>query len=135
MMGCMMMFKRICAQLIDFFMGIMTIFLIFVFVIPLYGHLMPHDFVTVFVAILLMGMLYFGLQYPFMQNHQTLGKAFFHLKIESTDPYRKDVPVAVIVQREILCKLMSCFFICVPLFFGKVGGHEEATHTKLVQLS
>ncbi|OTN75068.1 hypothetical protein A5886_000112 [Enterococcus sp. 8G7_MSG3316] len=130
-----MMFKRICAQLIDFVMGIITIYLIFVFVLPLYSHLVPNDFAAVCIAIVLMGALYFGLQYPFMQNHQTLGKAFFHLAIVSTDPYRKDVSVAVIIQREILCKVMSCFFICVPLFFGKAGGHEESTHTKLVQLS
>lgn len=130
-----MIFKRICAQLIDFVLGILMIYLVFVVVIPLYAGFLPNDFLTVFIAIFLMGLFYFGLQYPFMQNHQTLGKAFFHLVIISTDPYRKDVPMAVIIQREILCKMMSCFFICAPLLFGKAGGHEESTHTKIVQLS
>ena len=60
-----------------------------------------------------------------------LEKHSFSCRSFPTDKYRKNVPVAVIFQREILCKLASCFFICLPLLFGKEGGHEASTHTKL----
>lgn len=123
--------RRILAQMIDFVLGILTIFLVFIGGIPLIGRVISNDFFAVLAAVCLMCGAYFALQYPFMQNQQTIGKAFFQLQIVSTDNYRKDVPVAVIFQREILCKLASCFFICLPLLFGKEGGHEASTHTKL----
>lgn len=126
-----MLIRRILAQIVDFVLGILTIFLIFVGGIPLIGRVINNDFVAVLIAICLMCVMYFALQYPFMQNQQTIGKAFFQLQIVSTDKYRKNVSVAVIFQREILCKLASCFFICLPLLFGKEGGHEASTHTKL----
>jgi uncharacterized RDD family membrane protein YckC len=126
-----MLVRRLLAQIIDFVLGILTIFLVFTRGIPIISRLISNDFLVVLVAIALMCGLYFAVQYPFMQNQQTVGKAFFQLKIVSTDKYRKDVPIAVIFQREILCKLASCFIICVPLFFGKEGGHEASTHTKL----
>ncbi|MDB1691381.1 RDD family protein [Enterococcus casseliflavus] len=129
-----MLIKRVLAQIIDFVLGILTIFLVFTKGIPIISQIIANDFVVVFLAIGLMGSLYFLIQYPFMQNQQTIGKAFFHLQIISTDQYRKEVPVAVIFQREILCKLASCFFICLPLFFGKEGGHEASTHTKLISV-
>lgn len=95
---------------------------------------MSIDIIRTLIGMFLIGLLYFFIQYPFMQNGQTIGKGFYRLKIVSTDKFRKDISVAVVFQREILCKLMSCYFICIPLLAGKVGGHEEATHTKIVQV-
>ena len=71
-----------------------------------------------------MCVMYFALQYPFMQNQQTIGKAFFQLQIVSTDKYRKNVPVAVIFQREILCKLASVSSFACRYCLAKEGGHE-----------
>lgn len=95
---------------------------------------MSIDIIRTLIGMFLIGLLYFFIQYPFMQNGQTIGKGFYRLKIVSTDKFRKDISVAVVFQREILCKLMSCYFICIPLLAGKVGRHEEATHTKIVQV-
>lgn len=95
---------------------------------------MSIDIIRTLIGMFLIGLLYFFIQYPFMKNGQTIGKGFYRLKIVSTDKFRKDISVAVVFQREILCKLMSCYFICIPLLAGKVGGHEEATHTKIVQV-
>ena len=72
-----MLIRRILAQIVDFVLGILTIFLIFVGGIPLIGRVINNDFVAVLTAICLMCVMYFALQYPFMQNQQTIGKAFF----------------------------------------------------------
>lgn len=127
-----LLMRRFMAQVIDLVLGFLMIFAIFKFILPLLGNFMHNNIVLGVLGIVLLVGGYYAIQYPFMTNGQTLGKGFFGLKIVSTDEIRKDVPVAVIVQREILCKIMSCFFICAPLFFGKKGGHEEATHTKLI---
>ncbi|MFC4696234.1 MULTISPECIES: RDD family protein [Enterococcus] len=129
-----LLMKRAMAQLIDFVLGILMLFLIFGFVLPWIQPLIPNDIIRTLIGMFLIGLLYFFIQYPFMQNGQTIGKGFYRLKIVSTDKFRKDISVAVVFQREILCKLMSCYFICIPLLAGKVGGHEEATHTKIVQV-
>lgn len=129
-----LLMKRAMAQLIDFVLGILMLFLIFGFVLPWIQPLIPNDIIRTLIGMFLIGLLYFLIQYPFMQNGQTIGKGFYRLKIVSTDKFRKDLSVAVVFQREILCKLMSCYFICIPLLAGKVGGHEEATHTKIVQV-
>ena len=128
-----LLMKRAMAQLIDFVLGILMLFLIFGFVLPWIQSLIPNDIIRTLIGMFLIGLLYFFIQYPFMQNGQTIGKGFYRLKIVSTDKFRKDISVAVVFQREILCKLMSCYFICIPLLAAKVGGHEEATYTKIVQ--
>ena len=129
-----LLMKRAMAQLIDFILGILMLFLIFGFVLPWTQPLIPTAIIRTLIGMFLIGLLYFFIQYTFMQNGQTIGKGFYRLKIVSTDKFRKDISVAVVFQREILCKLMSCYFICIPLLAGKVGGHEEATHTKIVQV-
>ena len=128
------LFKRIVAQLIDLLLGYLLIFLVFGFVMPWLATYVSNNIIRTMIGMVLIALVYFAAQYPFMVNGQTIGKGFYHLKIISTDDIRKEVPIIVIFQREILCKLMSCFFICLPVFSGKLGGHEEATHTKVVQI-
>jgi len=72
-----------------------------------------------------------GLQYPFLMNQQTLGKAFFGLRIESTNDQRPITP-SVIVQRELFAKVMTCYFMCLPVLIGQVGKHDEACETEVV---
>ena len=126
--------KRAIAQVIDFFLGILLLFLTFGFLLPWMQPVISNNWLRTILGMTIVSSLYFLLQYPFMQNGQTIGKGFYRLKIISTDEIRKDISVAVIFQREILCKLMSCYFICLPLLAGKAGGHEEATHTKVIQI-
>ena len=129
-----LLMKRVMAQLIDFFLGILLLFVVFGFLLPIFQPFISNDWLRTLLGIFLTGNIYFFLQYPFMQNGQTIGKGFYRLKVISTDTVRKEMTVAVIFQREILCKLMSCYFICLPLLAGKAGGHEEATHTKVIQI-
>lgn len=127
------MMKRACAQVIDFFLAILTLFAIFGLLLPRLSGVLTNDIFRSLLGLILFVTVYYLVQLPFMQNGQTVGKGFYHLKIISTDEFRQDVPVVVIIQREILCKLASCFFICLPMLMGRNGGHEEATHTAVIQ--
>ncbi|WP_071130293.1 RDD family protein [Enterococcus timonensis] len=129
----MLLMKRIMAQVIDLIVGLLIIFGTFGFLVPFVGKFIGNDVVLAILGIVVIALVTYGVQFPFMTTGQTIGKAFFQLKVISTDKIRKNVPVAVMMQREILCKLMSCYFICLPMLAGKMGGHEEATHTKLVR--
>ncbi|MFV0361702.1 MAG: RDD family protein [Suipraeoptans sp.] len=128
----MMYVRRVLAQLVDLIIGVLLLFVTFVYVTPFVSDIFGNAYVAVVAEIILFIVVYSLIQYPFMRNAQTLGKAFFSLKIISTDDIRHDVSVAVIVQREIFCKLLSCFFICIPMLTKRPGGHEEATHTKVI---
>ncbi|WP_125606188.1 RDD family protein [Lapidilactobacillus bayanensis] len=129
----MLLIKRIMAQIIDFMIALLLMFVTFSFIIPIIRKVVPNNlFLTAIAFVVIIGG-YYLIQYPFMINGQTIGKGFFRLRIVSTDKVRHTVSVAVIIQREILCKLMSCYLICLPLFFGKNGGQDEVTHTKIIQ--
>lgn len=128
----MLYVRRILAQLVDLISGCLILLVTFVYILPFIARFIPGVTVQAVLGIVIVVALTALVQYPFMRAGQTLGKGFFALKIISTDEQRAGVPVAVIVQREILCKLFSCFIICLPMLGGKAGGHEEATHTKVV---
>lgn len=123
-----MLLARILASLIDLFVGIFSILIAFIFILP---HLSKYINHAVLLAVLGIGfcvVFNIAVQYPFLKNHQTLGKGFFSLKVITTDQNRP-LTIGIIVQREILCKWLSCCFICIPVLFHKAGGHEEATRT------
>ena len=126
--------KRIFAQIIDLVVGFLILFAVFAFLVPALKGVLPNNWVRTILGLVVVVLAIYGVHYPFMVQGQTIGKAFFALRIVSTDKVRLDVPVAVVVQREVLCKLLSCYFICIPVLFKKLGGHEEATHTKVVNV-
>ncbi|WP_413157797.1 hypothetical protein [Enterococcus casseliflavus] len=63
-------------------LGILTIFLVSTKGIPLISQIIANDFVVVFLAIGLMGNLYFLIQYPIMQNQQAIGKTILTLLLK-----------------------------------------------------
>lgn len=130
----LLIIKRIFAQIIDLFVAVLTLLISFGWVLPHLNLIIASPLIKAIIVLLLVILLNFGIQYPFMLNGQTLGKGFYHLQIVSTDEDRPKISIPIIIQREILCKLMSCYFICLPVINGKLGGHEEATHTKLISL-
>ncbi|WP_261805848.1 RDD family protein [Lapidilactobacillus luobeiensis] len=124
--------KRIFAQMIDLLVGFLSLFVSLAVIVPKLEGVIKSPVIRAIIALILVVLINLLVQYPFMLNGQTLGKGFYRLRIVSTDKKRKNLTVPIIIQREILCKLMSCYFICLPVFSGKLGGHEEATHTKLI---
>jgi len=128
----MMLIVRVLANIVDLFVGLCSILITFVFILPFLSQYIGNSILLAVIGLLLIFFIIGAVQYPFLVNHQTIGKGFFSLKIVSVDQTRP-LTVAIIVQREIFCKLVSCYFICLPVFFNKAGGHEEATRTAVMK--
>jgi len=130
----MMLFRRILAQLVDLVVGVLIILVTFTRIIPFFSADVKNDTVLGVLGFVLVFGLILAVQYPFMKNQQTIGKGFFALKVVSDEKTRPEMTVAVMIQREFLCKLVSCYFICIPVLFRRPGGHEEATRTRVVNV-
>lgn len=72
----------------------------------------------------------FFIQYPY-EKWTIDRQAILSTKIVSTDKFRKDISVAVVFQREILCKLMSCYFIVSLYWQRKSVGMKKQRIQKL----
>lgn len=98
---------------------------------PIVGEMTDSPIFAAIVAFVVAIAAPLALQYPFMRVNQTIGKAFFGLRIVSTNPNR-DLTPSIIFQREIFAKVMSVYLMCLPVLAGQEGGHEKATETKVV---
>lgn len=127
----MMLIARMLAQLVDLFAGFAILIGSFLIISPvLYNAGLDPMLIAVLMMIAVV-LLIFGMQYPFMRVNQSVGKAFFRLEIVTTDRHRP-LTVSILVQREVFLKLFTCFFICLPVLWGKPGWHEISTETKVV---
>ena len=133
----MKLVSRILSQIIDLLTGLLALAAVFCLLLPFLSRFVSNQIILGVLGVLLTPSLIFLIQYAFLVNQQTVGKGFFSLKVipvdqdENPDLYR-EVNIKIMIQREILCKLMSCYLICVPLLTGQAGGHEEATCTRCV---
>jgi len=135
----MKILRRILANLIDIivFLAIVVAFLLFILpnFLPLFLPPIEDgsttDYVVGGVTLVLIVVLTALLQYPFLRVHQTIGKAFFGLRIASTNK-RRPLTVSVIVQREVFAKIMTCYLMCLPVLFGREGAHDTACETEVV---
>jgi len=128
------------ANFVDIFLFLAIVVFFFAFLIP---SILPladdgnvNSSTVLFIAaaaLVLVVIITFALQYPFLSAHQTIGKAFFRLKIVSTNEQRP-LTVSVIVQREIFAKVMSLYLLCLPVLFGKTGKHDEACETGVIEV-
>lgn len=123
---------RIMAQLIDLFVCFAALMISYLTVPPVLSLFTSSPNVNGAVVFVITVLLAAGAQYPFFKVNQTVGKAFFGLEIESTDPQRP-MDLSVMLQRELFLKLMTCYFICFPVLYGSTGGHEVATATRVVR--
>jgi len=124
--------KRLLANFTDIFVFIATVVFFFVFVIP---RFVPEDGgLGMPMAALVLSVIcavHFLMQYPFMVMHQTIGKAMMGLRIASTNNERP-LTVGIIVQRELFAKVFTCYFMCLPVLFGREGKHDEVCETEVV---
>lgn len=124
--------KRILANIIDIFIYLLIVVISFLFMLP---HIL-NNFNSINIAVLIIFILTiiftFIIQYPFLKVNQTIGKAFFSLEIITTNKSRP-LDVSIIVQREIFGKIITCYLMCLPVLYGKTGGHEIITETKVVK--
>jgi len=126
--------RRLLANLIDISLFLGLIVTSFIYILPFLLSIFRMDESTMILVgciLIFIGVLYFCMQYPFMKVNQTIGKAFFGLRIQTTNPSRP-MTVSVIVQREIFAKVMSCYSLCIPVLFGSEGKHDEACETEVI---
>jgi uncharacterized RDD family membrane protein YckC len=128
----MKIIRRLLANIVDIFVFIAAVVLFFLFVIPRFvpesGELSTPMAGLVLVLIVV---LTFLLQWPFMTVNQTIGKAMMGLRIVSTNGERP-LTYGIVLQRELFAKVFTCYFMCVPVLFGRQGKHDEVCETEVV---
>ena len=126
-----MVFKRILANMVD-------MILFFAILVGAYLHINPffieltggYTYAAIITTVLVIAAVSV-IQYQFMRVDQTVGKAFFGLKIISSNDEMPLTP-SIIFQREIFAKVATGYLLCLPSLLGKTGGHEVVTNTKVV---
>ena len=126
-----MIIKRLMANLIDVIFSFSALVGGFMFAHPILIGWVGNPTVSAGILLIVIAALVLGVQYPFMLINQTIGKAFFGLKIVSTNDGRPLTP-GVILQRELFAKVFTAYILCIPVLLGKAGEHEIATETKVV---
>jgi len=120
--------KRILANMVDILAFFTLLVLAFIYVRPfIEGFTDNHTFNAAVVIILVVAAAA-GIQAPFLMVHQTLGKAFFGLRVVSTNSQRPVTP-GIVLQRELFAKVATGYLLCLPVLFGKKGGHDAVTET------
>ena len=133
---CMLLIRRLFANIVDIVAFLVMVVVFFMYAIPPFIAWLEVEYLEVgwaVASLILLAAAYFGLQYPFMKNNQTLGKAFFGLMIISTSQTR-ELSVGVILQRELLVKIMTAYTMCLPVFVGREGKHDVACETQVVTM-
>jgi len=123
--------KRIIANVVDILVFFALLTAAFVYVQPFLARYSDNHTVNAVIIIILVIIVTAGIQAPFIIVNQTLGKAFFGLKIASTNDQRPMTP-GIVVQRELFAKIATGYLLCLPVLFGKRGGHEEISETEIV---
>lgn len=127
-----MRFVRFLAQIIDWLVSLAALVFSFLVVLPFLKQLLHSTPTAALLTFLTAILLAAAIQIPFLNVNQTVGKAFFGLEIQSSNADRP-LTFSILIQREIFCKLLSCYLICLPMLWGSPGGHEVATETQVVR--
>jgi len=128
-----MLFRRVLANFVDVFIFVAVIVAVFIFVLPFFVPIPDGEEMGVaWVIFALFGVAGFTLavQWPFYLNSQTVGKAFFRLRIVSTNDARPLTPT-IILQRELFAKIFTVYLMCLPLMWGNTGYHDIACETEV----
>lgn len=84
--------------------------------------------ITLVTAILLI----FLLQYPFLKVGQTIGKGFFSIQVLEKET-NQPAGIGKIIIREIACKMMTLYIVCIPALLGKEAGQDAMAGTTVVK--
>ncbi len=123
-----MLIKRILAQLVD----ILLYFLINGAVFVLLAKSNMGNLVSVLLAIVLIHVVYIGIQYPFYKVGQSIGKGFFKLYVVSTS---KEVVItpSYMLMREVMFKVLTCYMSCLPALWKGECLQDKSCYTKVIQ--
>jgi len=128
-----MLFRRAMANFVDVFIFVAITVAMFVWVLPFFVPIPDGEEIGLaWAAFGLIGVVGFTLavQWPFYLNNQTVGKAFFRLRIKSTNDSRP-LTATIILQREIFAKVFTVYFMCLPVIWGGEGYHDVACETEV----
>ena len=114
--------------MVDIFLFFALLVAAFIYVRPFIERFTDNHTVNAVIVLILVIVAAAGIQTPFIFADQTLGKAFFRLKIVSTNDQRPLTP-GIILQRELFAKVATGYLLCLPVFIGKKGGHDTVTET------
>ncbi len=123
-----MLLKRILAQSID----ILLYFLINGIVFALLAKSNMGNIVSVLLAIVLIHVVYIGIQYPFYKVGQSIGKGFFRLYVVSTNTQVVITP-KFLLTREVLFKVLTCYTSCLPALWKGECLQDKSCYTKVIQ--
>ena len=124
----MKLFKRILANIVDIFVFIALFVLAYLYVLPLLARFSENHTVNAVIVLVLVVAVTAGIQIPFLLVNQTVGKAFFGLRVVSTNSQRPLTP-GIVFQRELFAKVASGYLLCLPVLAGRKGGHDVVTET------
>ena len=128
-----MLFRRVLANFVDVFIFLAITVAVFAFVLPFFVPI-PYgeEMSLAWAALALVGVagLTLAVQWPFYLNNQTVGKAFFRMRISSTNNARP-LTTGIILQREIFAKIFTAYFMCLPVLWGSQGFHDAACETEV----
>jgi uncharacterized RDD family membrane protein YckC len=127
----MMIVKRLLANIVDIIVFFALVTISYLYLFPIISRWLENYTVIAVILLILVVAVNTALQVPFMMVHQTLGKAFFGLEIESTNDQRPISP-SIVLQRELFGKVATGYLLCLPVLFGKTGGHEVVSETKVI---
>ena len=128
-----MLFRRLLANFIDVFVFVAIVIGVFMFVLPFFVPIPDGEEMSLAWAVLAMvgiAGIALAVQWPFFLNNQTIGKAFFRLRIKSINDSRPLTPT-IILQRELFAKFFTVYFMCLPILWGSEGHHDIACETKV----
>ena len=120
--------KRILANMVDFFLFVALFVVAVLYVHPFIATFIENNTVNAVIVLILVVAVTAGIQIPFLLVNQTLGKAFFGLRVVSTNSQRPVTP-GIVFQRELFAKIATGYLLCLPVLIGKKGGHEVVTET------
>jgi len=126
-----MLLRRLLANFVDVFVFVAIVVAVFAFILPFFVPIPEGEEMGLVWAVLaLVGGLGIALaiQWPFYLNNQTIGKAFFRLRVKSMNSTRSLTPT-IILQREIFAKIFTAYLMCLPVLWGSQGFHDAACET------
>ncbi len=122
-----MLIKRILAQFIDMLLYLLINGAVFALLVK--SNM--GNIVSVLLAIVVIHVVYIGIQFPFYKVGQSVGKGFFRLYVVPTSPEVKITP-QFMLTREVLFKVMTCYMSCLPALWQGECLQDKSCYTKVI---
>lgn len=123
----MLLLRRILANVVDIIIFFAIMIFSLIFILPI----LPEGIFGAGVLMISIVVINTIIQWPFMVVDQSIGKAFFGLLIISTNENRPLTP-SIIIQREIMVKIMPLYLLCLPMLIGNEGIHDKMSQTQVL---